>query len=172
VLTALVANGSFEELASNDPTRPAGWYYLQQGCVVEAAQASAGARFLRFTNHVPGRVAQLQQHIKLDGSKVRALDVAVDVALRDVAPGQSLAERPAVRLFFYDADDAEIGQELLGPWGGTQPWSHEATRVTVPVKTQLLLVVVGLGGATGEVDFDRLAITPATINPTALPVKK
>ncbi len=166
---SLVVNGSFEELAEQDPARPADWYYLQQGHVVTDSGAPEGRRYLRFANDVPGRSALAQQHFKLNGRDVRALDVAVEVALRGVAPGQSLAERPAVRLYFYDADDAEIGQAMLGPWAGTQPWGSEATRVVVPAKTELLLVVIGLGGATGVADFDRLTIVPATINPSALP---
>jgi protein-L-isoaspartate(D-aspartate) O-methyltransferase len=165
----LVKNGNFEDSAPGEPSHPAGWYYVQQAVLVEAKDAPAGRRFLRFTNDVPGRTAQAQQHVRIDGREVRAIEVAASVAVQSVAPGQSLPERAGVRIHFYDADDVEVGLETLGPWAGTKSWSRETARFAVPERTRLILVEVGLAGATGTADFDDVQILPALQNPTALP---
>jgi protein-L-isoaspartate(D-aspartate) O-methyltransferase len=166
---SLVKNGSFEESAPGELSHPAGWYYVQQAALVEAKDAAAGRRFLRFTNDVPGRTAQAQQHVRIDGRDVRAILVAASVAVQSVAPGQSLPERAGVRIHFYDADDVEIGQETLGPWAGSKSWSRETARFAVPERTRLILIEVGLAGATGTADFDDVQILLAPQNPTALP---
>jgi protein-L-isoaspartate(D-aspartate) O-methyltransferase len=74
-----------------------------------------------------------------------------------------------VRIHFYDADDVEIGLETLGPWAGTKSWSRETAHFAVPERTRLILIEVGLAGATGTADFDDVQILPAPQNPTALP---
>ena len=68
-----------------------------------------------------------------------------------------------------NADDIEIGQEMLGPWGGTRERARESMRMTVPERTRLMLVEIGLRGATGRADFDDVQVVPAAQNPTALP---
>ncbi len=166
---AIVINGDFEDRAADDAKCPARWYYLQQGTLLDANDAPSGQRFLRFSNATPGRTAQAQQHVRLDGREVRSIDVAVSVALHAVSPGQALAERPSVRIHFYDADDADLGQETLGPWAGTMAWSRETSRLAVPERTRLILIEVGLAGATGTADFDDLQIVAAPHNPTVLP---
>ena len=166
---SLVANGSFEEATAQDPSWLADWYYVQQMQVIDAADAPHGRHFLRFRNSVPSRLAQAQQHVTLDGRKVRALDASVWVAVRGAAPGQALADRPSMRIRFYDADDAQVGEEVLGPWAGTHGWSQETARVVVPESARLAIVVIGLGGGTGEADFDLLELTPADVNASALP---
>ncbi|HVU86794.1 MAG TPA: hypothetical protein VHD36_05705 [Pirellulales bacterium] len=165
----LISNGNFEQLAPRESSRPAGWYFVQQAQRVEADGAPRGRHFLRFDNAVPGRAARAQQHVRLDGREVRAIDVSAVVATRDVEPGQALAERPAVRVSFYDEDDIELGQEVLGPWSGTRDWSRDSSRIVVPGRARLMLVEIGLGGGTGRADFDDVQVVPAAQNPTALP---
>ena len=165
----VVLNGSFEDSATVDGPRPAGWYFLRQAELVEDPRAPVGKRYLRFTNAVPGRTAQAQQHFALDGRTVRALDVGAWVRLREAAPGQSFAERPAVRIQFFDASGTEVGAALLGPWAGTRGWSRDTARFAVPYQTRLALIVVGLRGGTGQADFDSLDIAPARQNPSTLP---
>jgi hypothetical protein len=165
----IVLNGSFEELARDDAQRPARWYFLHQARLVEDGRAPDGKRYLRFTNAVPGRAAQAQQHFALDGRTVRAIDIAVWVAVREAAPGQSFTERPAVRIQFFDSTGAEVGAALVGPASGTHGWSRETARFGVPRETRLALVVVGSRGGTGQADFDALEITPAPQNPSTLP---
>jgi protein-L-isoaspartate(D-aspartate) O-methyltransferase len=166
---SIVANGDFEQADARERSRPAGWYYVQQAQLVDDDGAIGGGRFLRFENRVPGRAAQAQQHVRLDGRQVRAIDVSAIVATRDVEPGQALAEQAAVQIHFYDADDVEIGAETLGPWAGTRASTRESTRIGVPERTRLMLVEIGLRGATGRADFDDVQIVPAEQNPTALP---
>jgi hypothetical protein len=165
----IVANGDFEQADVRGSLRPAGWYYVQQARFVDVEGASGGGRFLRFENSVPGRAAQAQQHARLDGRRVHAIDVSAVVSTRDVEPGQALAEQAAVQVHFYDADDIEIAQEMLGPWGGTRASTRESTRMAVPERTRLMLVEIGLRGATGRADFDNVQIVPVEQNPTALP---
>ncbi len=107
--------------------------------------------------------------MRLDGREVRAIEVSAAIATRDVEPGQTFAERAAVRLYFYDEDDIEIRQEVFGPWTGTRGWTRETSRIAVPGRTRLLLIEIGLGGATGSADFDDVQIVPAPVNPSALP---
>jgi hypothetical protein len=166
---SIVANGDFEQADARDCSRPAAWYYVQQAHLVDGAGAIGGGQFLRFENSVPGRAAQAQQHVRLDGRQVRAIDVTAAVATHDVEPGQALAEQAAVQIHLYDADDIEIGQETLGPWAGTRVSARESTRMAVPERTRLMLVEIGLRGATGRADFDDVQIVPAAQNPTALP---
>jgi hypothetical protein len=166
---SLVKNGSFEAAIAKDPSRPAAWYYVQQMQVVDAADAPHGRRYVRFRNTVPGRTAHAQQHLALDGRKVRALDASLWIAVRDAGPGQALSDQPSVRIRFYDADDAQVGEETLGPWAGARAWSQVQTRIVVPESTRLALVVIGLAGGTGEADFDQLELTPADVNASALP---
>src|SRR5579863_1037779 len=62
----LALNGSFEELAKDDAQRPARWYFLHQARLVDDGRAPDGKWYVRFTNAVPGRAAQAQQHFALD----------------------------------------------------------------------------------------------------------
>jgi hypothetical protein len=165
----LIKNGSFEAATVKDPSRPSAWYYVQQMQVMDGAAAPHGQRYVRFRNSVPGRSAQAEQHLALDGRQVRALDASLWVAVRDAAPGQALSDQASVKIRFYDADDAQVGDETIGPWAGTRDWSEVATRIVVPESTRLALIVIGLNGGTGEADFDQLELTPADVNASALP---
>jgi len=165
--SALLADGSFEiPLGPKSP-----WYLLEQAEMIAAADAPDGKRVIRFQNQAPGRASQAKQHIRLDGRTTPAIDVAVHVKLSDVGPGQSLAERPAVSIQFFDDDFTPLGGEVVGPWLGTLPWTHEQTQMMVPERCRLALVIVGLGGGTGRAEFDQLEIKPADVNPSALPRK-
>ena len=165
--TELLADGSFE--APVGPKSP--WYLLEQAEIVAAADSPHGKRVIRFQNQAPGRASLAKQHIRLDGRKTPAIDVSVRVKLTAAGPGQSLAERPAVSVQFFDEDFTPLGSEVVGPWLGTLPWTLEQTQMMVPERCRLALVIIGLGGGTGRAEFDQLELKAAEVNPSALPRK-
>jgi hypothetical protein len=165
--TALLVDGSFE--IPFGPKSP--WYLLDQAELIGAADAPDGKRVISFQNQAPGRASQAKQHIRLDGRTTPAIDVSVRMKLTDVGPGQSLTERAAVSVQFFDDDFTSLGGEMLGPWLGTLPWTLEQTHMMVPERCRVALVIVGLGGGTGGAEFDQLEIKPAEVNPSALPRK-
>lgn len=163
----LLVDGSFE--IPIGPKSP--WYLLEQAEMIAAADAPHGKRVIRFQNQAPGRASLAKQHIRLDGRVTPAIDVAVHVKLDNVGPGQSLADRPTVSVQFFDEDFTPLGVEVVGPWLGTLPWTQEQTQMLVPERCRVALVILGLGGGTGRAEFDQLEITPAEVNPSALPRK-
>jgi len=162
---ALLADGSFEIAAG--PQSP--WYLVEQAAIVADATAPAGKHVMRFQNGTPGMTSHAKQHIRLNGRVTPAVNVSVRVRMNDVGPGQSLSERPAVRIRFYDEHFIPVGDEMIGPWSGTLDWTQEQARFLTPPRSRIALITIGLHGGTGQADFDELIMTAADVNPSALP---
>jgi protein-L-isoaspartate(D-aspartate) O-methyltransferase len=142
---------------------PDGWYYVRQGRLVRDASAPEGHQYLQISNSESEKFAQALQAFGVDGRKVRKLDVSVWVRGRDIRPPRG---RPGVAahlmLNYYDKDRAPIRQEALGPWTGTFDWSEKSGVVPVPRNARMVVLYVGLLGATGEASFDDVRIVPHT----------
>ncbi len=163
----LVKDGSFELAAQGSAESP--WYYLQHATVVETPTAPEGMHALRFDNSIPGRHAQAQQHLEIDGRQIRAVHVATWAKLSDVGAGQSLNAQPGVRLQFYDEDLTVVSQEGIDCGLGTQGWTQHEAQFSVPASARSALVIVGLLGGTGRAEFDQLEMRPVDLNPSVLP---
>jgi protein-L-isoaspartate O-methyltransferase len=70
-----------------------------------------------------------------------------------------LLKKVRVELNFFDQRRAPIGTAVLGRWYGTFDWQTRRTRVRVPVKSKLSVLVLGLFGATGQLSVDQVTVT-------------
>ncbi|MCA9258675.1 MAG: hypothetical protein KDA61_05730, partial [Planctomycetales bacterium] len=155
-----LVNGSFEE--SDDDQKPRGWYYVRQAQVLRANEADDGRSTLHFRNATPGRPAQALQAIGIDGSRVRTLKLSYAVRTDNVSEGAQHDQMPYVRLTFFDADRRPIARKKFGPWGGTRDWTHQEETIETPSKARLAVLMIGMFGSVGSVEFDSLAIAPRT----------
>jgi protein-L-isoaspartate(D-aspartate) O-methyltransferase len=100
----------------------------------------------------------------IDGRKVSQLEVACQVAAKDVVAGPGEGQLPAVVVSFYDERRAVIETATLGPWSGGFAWKREAGKFRVPLATREAIIRIGLAGATGQLEIDDLqlhAMTPS-----------
>ncbi len=155
----LLANGSFELLT--DEQAPANWYYLRQAEIVSNPESEHGTRHLKLSNATPGRAAHVLQATGLDGKRFKELELSVSVRANDVVlPEEDSFSGLVVR--FYDEQRNQVGSGTFGPWMGTAPWAEYVTRFRVPPETMLLMISVGLYGATGELDIDNVRLNANT----------
>jgi protein-L-isoaspartate(D-aspartate) O-methyltransferase len=168
-----LGNGGFEQFhpAPVDPAAvkqegeekppemiPDGWYYQRQLKLIEAADAPEGKHYVTFTNASPGRGAQALEGMPVDGRKVKELKVTLWVKGKNIQPGSTNEQLPAVGVMFFDADRAQIGYTWVGPWRDTFDWQRVSDKVRVPPKAREAIVRIGLLGATGEVSFDDIRV--------------
>lgn len=156
-----VRNGGFEQIADGKPT---GWHYQRQLTLVEDKKAPEGEHYVTFKNEEPSRGAQALQGMAIDGRKVHEIELSAWVRGVNVRPGPGLGDQPKVYLLFYDRDRRQLGANFLGPWHGTFDWQHVVERIKVPPKALEANIFVGLCGATGELSFDDVRLTPVERN--------
>ena len=155
-----IHNGGFERFAG-DPPAPDGWHYRRQLKLVSAKDAPEGDHYVVFVNETAGRGSHALQGFAVDGQKVPQLELSVLVRGKDIRPGQNARQLPAIVISFYDENRATIDEVGLGPWRGTFDWQYESRRFVVPRKTREAVLRIGLLGATGEIAFDDLKLSPA-----------
>ncbi len=152
-----IENGGFESLAGEPPV-PSGWHYQRQLTVVEAQDAPEGERYVTFSNTLPGRASTALQGFAVDGRKVPALQLSMQVKATDVRAGQTPQQLPTAIISFYDENRAPVGEAGLGPWRGTFAWQLESKRINVPLKAREAILRIGLLGAVGEISFDAVEL--------------
>ncbi len=152
-----VTNGGFERLTGEKPV-PAGWHYQRQLEVVTGDDAPEGNNYATFRNSEPGRGCRALQGFAVDGRKVKALEISLQVRGRNIRPGQSAREQPLLAITFYDENRATLGRRAIGPWRGSFPWQTERTRLEVPIRAREAILRIGLLGATGEISFDAIEL--------------
>jgi protein-L-isoaspartate(D-aspartate) O-methyltransferase len=169
-----IANGGFEdaietsEAVDNDATpqqpklTPLGWHYQRQMRLVENDDAPEGKNYVTFSNATQGRNAMALQGMAIDGRKVHSFEFSIWVRANRVRPGASDQELPMVMFVFYDENRNEVGITWAGPWSGTFDWKQETEQLDVPPRAREVIVRIGLHGATGEISFDDLKLTPIT----------
>lgn len=153
----MLVNGDFEQM--NVDRLPVGWHYFRQAQLVDDAKAPSGHTYLRFSNATPAGYSQAIQAIGLDGNRFREIDVSVFVQSDDVKLGEP-GSFSGIDVRFYDANRSPIGTAKFGPWLGGSSWAEHGTRFRVPPDTRLVMIAIGLFGATGEICFDQLRLTP------------
>lgn len=158
-------NSSFE--TTGDADAPAGWYFLRQARRVELPDAADGAAALVCENEIPGRPAQAQQALKVDGSAQAELELRAWVRGANVEPGQSLAERPALVVAFFDAERTSVGERIIPAPLGTYDWTEVRETLAAPQAARMAIVWVGLFGATGRAEFDGLQFGPPHAAPAS-----
>lgn len=154
-----IANGGFEEV-EGDPPVPTGWHYQRELKIIEGKNAPEGQRYVTFSNALPGRNAHALQGFAVDGRKVTQLMLSAQVRAKDIRPGQTAQQLPAVTISFYDENRAGVGEASLGPWRGSFDWQVESTRISVPTKAREAIIRIGLLGAVGEISFDQIELKP------------
>jgi protein-L-isoaspartate(D-aspartate) O-methyltransferase len=160
-LNPRIVNGSFEEVTRDDEgnKEPAGWHYQRQLTLEAGAQSSPdGKNFVTFENSEPGRGCQALQGFAIDGRKVDALELSVQVRANDIQRGQTANQLPAIVITFYDERRAAVGEASIGPFSGTFDWREESDTVRVPLRAREAVLRIGLLGATGELSLDDLAL--------------
>ena len=148
-------NGSFEDAISRDI--PSGWYYLRQLSLVKDPQAPDGSFYLRLENESSDRAAQALQAFGLDGRRFQELRISAMVKRKAVR----LTERnvhSGLDIRFYDEKRTRVGGKWIGPWAGSSRWAPKSVRLKVPRRTRLAVLAVGLFGALGELDIDKVQI--------------
>jgi protein-L-isoaspartate(D-aspartate) O-methyltransferase len=113
---------------------------------------------LTFANTEPGRGSQALQGVSVDGRQIQSIEVSAWVRCQNIRAGQSLDQLPRILVNYFDEDRAPVGQEVLGPWDGSFPWTKKSTRVNVPPKARLAIIAIGLLGATGELSLDDIEV--------------
>lgn len=157
-MPALVNYGFEDEPLAEQ--KPPAWHYARQAIVVDdESLAFAGKRFLRFSNETRGRYSQVLQAIGVDGRTVHQLRVSIRVRLKKARPGQSISQQPSLAVSFYNADRAPLDAAIIGPWIGTFDWKQEEATVDVPSDASSAVIVLGLMGATGEMDVDDVELS-------------
>jgi protein-L-isoaspartate(D-aspartate) O-methyltransferase len=101
------------------------------------------------------------QAFAIDGRKVKALDVSVQVRARNVRAGQSPQQLPVVGIVFYDENRGMAGEKILGPWHGTFNWQLEKKRIEVPSRAREAIIRIGMFGSVGELSLDDVRISVA-----------
>lgn len=169
-----VENGGFEELIDqgepdDDATEsaerqpiPAGWHYQRQMRLLENDGAPVGKNYVTFSNATPGRNAMALQGMAIDGRAVSSIDVSAWVRGNRIRAGAREQELPMVLITFFDENRGEAGFTWLGPWSGSFDWKQVQETLDVPPKAREAIIRIGLHGATGEVSFDDVTLTPVS----------
>jgi protein-L-isoaspartate(D-aspartate) O-methyltransferase len=150
-----VVNGDFEAVfGEND--MPIGWHYLRQ----VTTKTEDDNRYLSFVNQESGKPSQALQGLAIDGRKVIEIEFSARVRGENLKPGPTEVQQPAILITFYDQRRAVIANKFLGKWEGTSDWKAVSRKFQVPPLAREAIVRLGLGGGTGRLDVDEIAIQP------------
>ncbi len=69
-----------------------------------------------------------------------------------------------IEIHFFDEQGKLLGQEAMGPWGGTQPWKKFSHEFTVPRSAHKATLLLKLENAKGTVGFDNVRWTGTSGN--------
>lgn len=140
--------------------RPDGWYNDRDAMLV--SPGLFGDKALRFVNDKPGRPARISRAFGLDGSKYAALKLSVWVKVTNILPGEHQGEDPCILIDFLNADLVSDSRGLVGPFNevtvGEDRWFQVSRVLPVQPTTLDAIMTVGLIGATGQMDVDRLTL--------------
>lgn len=155
----VAVNGSFEDPLGEDGSIP-GWYYHRQVERSAEPKAPNGQCVATFKNQDVGRTSHMLQGLALDGRAVTEIDLSAWVKYQNVWYQPKSEAFPSVGITFYDAERRDLGHNWLGPFQGTADWNKVEKRFKVPPRTREGILRIGLFGATGEISFDDVRLTP------------
>ena len=153
-----LANPSFEDCLP-DRLTPTAWYYGRQDSLVEG-DSPDGSRHLLLENREPGRPAHIFQGFPVDGRRVGRLAISLDLRLREINARRRLAEQPGVAVRFFDERRSRSVRATIGPWVGAFDWQRVTGAIAVPGWAREGIIQLGLMGATGRMEVDRVEIQP------------
>jgi len=155
-LNPVFRNGSFEEL--RDDGLAVGWHY-QRRTKVQDADAPDGKHWLLFENSDRGRTSHVLQGLAVDGQKVAAVNISLQIKVGDIRQGDSDTELPMLILHWFDQKRQPIGTKTIGPWlAESDKWQRISERVLVPQSAKEAIVQIGLNGATGTLGVDNVVM--------------
>jgi protein-L-isoaspartate(D-aspartate) O-methyltransferase len=116
---------------------------------------------MQFENTNRGRTSHILQGLAVDGRKVAAVDISLQIKVGDIRQGETDSEMPQLIIHWFDQKRQPIGQKTIGPWlAESENWQRVSERVIVPEYTREAIVQVGLNGATGTLGIDNVRIRP------------
>jgi len=151
-----IINGAFEVDANQDQ-KVDNWHYQRR---VEriTSEAPEGTAYLKFENDVKDRLSQILQGMAIDGSKVKQVEISMQVSYLNTAQGTEAYQKPGLIIHFYDKIRRNIGQAYLGPWIGSRDWHRETKTIPIPPQAREAVIQLGLNGGTGTLSVDDLKI--------------
>ena len=169
-----VANASFEQDEDGDG-RADGWHYQRQTELMpdawenrdtnEASRrgvvedppgpAPNGERFLRIEARDPDRLAQLLQGLPIDGRRVAAIGLAMEVRGANLFPPRTGGPPAGAVVYFYDGVRRELAGGFIGPFRGSFDWDERGARIAVPPGAREMIVRIAVKGS-GTLDVDAL----------------
>lgn len=151
-LSPKLLNGSFE-IDDNKDGLPDSWHYQRQTELISDMPPD-GKQFLRLENSDPGRLAQMLQGMAIDGRKIGAITVGLQVRVEKIRPGTDPIAKPLLAVHFYDHIRKDIDTQVVGPWLRDRDWDNVSATIVVPKEAREAIVRIGLNGATGRMDVD------------------
>ncbi|MGI9454617.1 MAG: protein-L-isoaspartate(D-aspartate) O-methyltransferase [Pirellulales bacterium] len=152
-----LANSSFEECLPDSET-PTAWYYGRQEALLENGNSPDGRRHLLLKNSEPGRPAHIFQGFPIDGRSVRELKISYQVRVAGLGSGRIPAEKPGVAIRFFDERRAR-STRLVAPLRIlNSEWTLVTGSLLVPTWSREAILQVGLMGATGQIEVDKIQI--------------
>ena len=152
-----LANSSFEECLPDSET-PTAWYYGRQEALLENDNSPDGRRHLLLKNSEPGRPAHIFQGFPIDGLSVRELKISYQVRVAGLGSGRIPAEKPGVAIRFFDERRAR-STRLVAPLRILNgQWGLVTGSLLVPTWSRDAILQVGLMGATGQIEVDKIQI--------------
>lgn len=153
-----VANGGFEAGADSEGG-PESWYY-QRGVRIESEGAPEGKQHVSYRNQVAGHLTHSNQGFAVDGRQIEALELTFSVKTESVRSGTKPGETAGLTITFFDRNRSLAGTFRAGPYDGSSRWIAERRRVLVPRTAHDAVIMIGLHGATGMIEFDDIRMTP------------
>jgi protein-L-isoaspartate(D-aspartate) O-methyltransferase len=151
-----IVNGNFEVDANRDQ-KVDNWHY-QRRVERVTTDAPEGESYLQFENDVRDQLSQILQGMAIDGSKIRKLEISMQVSYQNTAQGSKPYQKPGLIIHFYDRVRRNIGQGYLGPWMGSREWHQDKKTIKVPSQAREAVIQLGLNGGTGILRVDDLKI--------------
>jgi protein-L-isoaspartate(D-aspartate) O-methyltransferase len=161
-----VVNGDFEQARGGEQVATQdyvpGWYYGRQVMRMELNEvdgpAPQGTAYVRFSNETPGLNSHLLQGIAIDGRLVSTIRLSGQARTHNVRKGPDPEAMPMIAISLYDEQRRDLGTFWIGPFRGTSSWRSASRLVRIPPGTREAILRIGLFGATGVADFDRVSI--------------
>lgn len=151
-----IINGGFE-IDANKDKKVDNWHYQRRVNWMNV-DAPEGTSYLQFENDTPGRLSQILQGMAINGSKVRALDISLQVSYINTGQGVETFQKPGLIIHFYDQIRRNIGQAYIGPWIGSREWHQQSKKITIPPQTREAVIQMGLNGGVGVLNVDHLRV--------------
>lgn len=148
---------------------PDGWYNLRDARLVPGGPASLGpgGHCLRFENGKPGRPARASRAFGIDGRQAEALVIGLWVRQESIGSGERLGDEPVLVIDFLGDELRAVRRGVLGPWRTVgSAWTPVRKVLPIPPGTRDAILSVGLVGATGVLEIDRLTIEPIPVGGT------